>query len=97
MIPQRFPESNTVMRRPAGMTEEQCADIHAYTNGQQVITCWRPTPEELVKLNLGEPVWLSLMGPTMQPAHVTAHHPFVASVDTSGLEEGHGDKGGDKG
>jgi hypothetical protein len=77
MIPQRFVESNCVMHRPKNMTEAQCADIHAMRNGEQVITCWRPTPEELVKINLGEPVWLITWGPNMPPVCVTADYPFM--------------------
>jgi hypothetical protein len=67
----RFPEANVVMRG------EGCFDIHALVDGGQVVTAWRPSPEELVKINLGEPVWLVLWGRTMQPALVTADCPFV--------------------
>jgi hypothetical protein len=77
MIPQRFPEANTVMVRPQGWTEEEFSDIHAFVGDGWVITAWRPTPAELMKLNLGEPVYLMLKGGTMQPACVTADSPFV--------------------
>ncbi len=53
MIPQRFAESNIVMTRPADMTAEECFDIHAFRDGTQVVTAWRPTPAELVKINMG--------------------------------------------
>jgi hypothetical protein len=59
------------------MTEEQCADVHAWRDGRQVVTCWRPSPEELVKINLGEPVWLVIWGPAIPPVRVTADTPFV--------------------
>ena len=42
MIPQRFPEANTVMVRPQGWTEEECSDIHAFVGDGWVITAWRP-------------------------------------------------------
>lgn len=77
MNPIRFAEANIVMKRPANMTEAECADVHAFRDGKQVVTAWRPTPEELVKINLGEPVWLVLVGRTMAPALVTADRPFV--------------------
>lgn len=67
MKPQRFTESNIVMRRPPNMTEEEYCDVHAYTDGQIVVTAWQPTPEELVKINLGEPVFLCINGQTMPP------------------------------
>lgn len=75
------------MKRPAGMTEEECFDVVAYRGAGRVITCWRPTPEELVKLNLGEPVWLSLVGVTMQPALVTVEYPFGEQEKTEGTEK----------
>jgi len=81
MIPQRFSESNVVMRRPPEMSEEQCMDIHAFSSGQAVITCWRPTPEELVKLNLGEPLWLHIVGATMPPVALTVDFPFPSIPD----------------
>lgn len=76
MIPQRFAEANIVMRRPAGTAEEECGAIHAYRDAERIITCWRPTPAELVKINLGEPVWLYVIGQGMPPVCVTAQNPF---------------------
>jgi hypothetical protein len=79
MNAQRFAESNTVMLAPAGM--ENCNDVHACKTtcdgSPVVVTAWRPSPEELVKINLGEPVWLILWGHAMQPAKVTADNPFL--------------------
>lgn len=74
MTPQRFKEANCVMASPPGM--DNCCDVHAFRNGEVVISCWRPTPEELVKINLGEPVWLSVVGERMPPIAVTADYPF---------------------
>jgi len=75
MNPQRFAESNIVMKAPAGM--ENCCDVHAFKDSQHVITAWRPTPEELVKINLGEPIWIGILGDSMPPVFVTADRPFV--------------------
>jgi hypothetical protein len=74
MTPILFPEANIVMKAPTNMPN--CVDVHAFRDGMQVITAWRPSPEELVKINMGEPVFLRLIGPTMQPAEVTADCPF---------------------
>ena len=71
MNPTRFTEVNTVMRRPQDMTEEECCDVHAYADGNKVITAWQPTPEELVKLNLGVPVFLCVCGSTMPPVSLS--------------------------
>lgn len=84
MTPQRFPESNITFTKPEGWTEEQCNDIAGFVgnyagdeNQPVVITSWRPTPEELVKLNLGEPLWLHLAGTKrMIPVLLTTDHPW---------------------
>ena len=79
MNPQRFAQCNTVMKAPSGM--ENCYDLHAarvvYPDGAPaVITAWRPTMEELVRINLGEPIWLSMIGETMQPVSIGLDSPF---------------------
>lgn len=75
MIPQRFSEANSVRRAPPGM--ENCNDLHLYSDAEQCISAWRPTPEELVKINLGEPVFLwVIMGGDMPPVALTVGSPF---------------------
>jgi hypothetical protein len=63
------------------MTEEQCCDVHACkttdsANTPVVITCFKLTPEELVRLNLGEPVYLTIIGQTMPPVSLQAGSPW---------------------
>jgi hypothetical protein len=83
MIAQRFPESNITFTKPEGWTERECADIAGFigTYGGDkgkpvVLTAWKPTPEELVKLNLGEPLWLHLAYDRMVPVLLTTDHPW---------------------
>lgn len=79
MNPQRFEQANVVMAAPKGM--DNCMDIHACktTSNEHpvVVTAWRPSPEELVKINLGEPVYLVVWGQSMPPVSVTADSPFL--------------------
>src|SRR5690348_16569151 len=66
LIPQRFTEANAVRTAPPDM--ENCSDLHLYADTEQCISAWRPTPEELVRINLGEPIWLwVVMGGNMPP------------------------------
>lgn len=78
MNPQRFARANIVMAAPKGMAN--CADVHACrtTCGEHpvTVTVWRPDPEELVKINLGEPIYLLVWMDGMPPVAVTAHDPF---------------------
>lgn len=42
-----------------------------YPDGQRaVMSAWIPTPEELIKLNAGEPVYLVVMGRSMPPCYI---------------------------
>lgn len=74
----RFEAANGHLGPPKGMTDADCATIHVYrTNTPDgwplCVSGWRPTPEELVKLNLGEPLFLGVCmrcehgNPTMPP------------------------------
>jgi hypothetical protein len=81
MNPIRFGNCNIVMKAPADMPN--CTDVHACrtTSGDRpvTVTAWRPSPEELVKINLGEPVWLVIYMDGMPPVSVTADDPFVGA------------------
>lgn len=78
MNPQRFPQANTVMLAPKGM--DNCSDVHACrtecAGAAVTVTAWRPSPEELVKINLGEPIFLMIWMQGMPPVLVTADNPF---------------------
>jgi hypothetical protein len=82
VTPVRFAQSNTVFKAPPGM--DNCFDIHAAVvqwgdKSTTVLTAWKPSPEELVKLNLGEPVFLSVCGITMPPVAVLVGNPIEES------------------
>lgn len=66
-----FPESNTNMHAPQGMTEEQVATCRAYVgkiaDGQhkgmiQSITAWKPTEADLDRLMAGGVVYFQCLG-----------------------------------
>lgn len=74
MIPIRFARCNIVMKAPPGMPE--CSDVQAYRDKDHCVTAWRPTPEELVKINLGEPIYLVCHGGEMPPVSLIVDDPF---------------------
>jgi hypothetical protein len=84
MIAQRFPQSNITFEKPEGWTDEQCHAVAGFagedTKGRKVvITAWKPSAEELVKLNLGEPLWLIISGKRMVPVILTTNDLWEAS------------------
>jgi hypothetical protein len=80
--PVSFEESNTVLGPPNGVTEDDCGSLFAFrgkmdaTQTPVVITCWKPTREELNEIERTGRVWLMVWGQIMQPVVLTAFKPF---------------------
>lgn len=41
-----------------------------------VVSCWKPTPEELAEINRTGEVWISTMGVPPPPVCLMGHNPF---------------------
>lgn len=82
MIRTNFPESNVIISPPEGMTEDEAGgSAFAYKgiseNGVPlIITCWKPTLDEIDNMMEGGRVWLVVMGHIVSPAVVTAINPL---------------------
>lgn len=74
--PIKFFEQNIVYTKPPTMTDEECCSLPAYTNGEQIISCWELTPEELKEINETGKVWLSVFGQITPPVCVMGNIPF---------------------
>lgn len=81
LLPDHFDEENNTLRKPPGWTDEQCMEIPAHTNGTQVITCWRPTSQDRVRLAMGERVYLLVAGATMPPVALFVGSPWEQPGD----------------
>ena len=85
MIPQRFANANIEMQAPKG--DDNCNPLWChrgqYPDGTPCfISAWRPTPAELVKINLGEPIWLHVVSGALPPTLMTMDDPFAAREDS---------------
>lgn len=79
MLPCNFDESNITLGPPEGMTEDEVHSLRAYKGFGQVITCWKPTVEELLEIQQTGRVWLRVMGDTMPPAALSGLNPWRAT------------------
>lgn len=64
MTPIKHPHCNDVLRKPEGMTEDECRDLHIWRSGGCVWSFWKPDAEELAALVVGGSVALSVMSET---------------------------------
>lgn len=76
-----FPEENTVLDAPDGVSIDRCNPLSACRTVMDdgtpvVISCWRPTKEEMEEMARTGRVWLMIWGHTMFPAKVMGVSPF---------------------
>lgn len=76
MIPQRFEQCNKVFQPPPDSKPGEVEPLHVYSGPQIlptgrkvacIVSAWKPTPEELVKLNLGESIYISFLQSSLPP------------------------------
>lgn len=81
LIPTAFDEDNAALGKPADMSNEQCEALSVcITNTDEglpvVVSCWKPTAEELEEINRTGRVWLVVFGTTMPPVTLMGNKPF---------------------
>lgn len=75
-----FDEETDVLGPPPGMTAEDC-DVLSVWRGLvndhvTVISCWKPTTEEMEEIKRTGRVWLMVWGNTMPPVTLLGSSPF---------------------
>jgi hypothetical protein len=88
MNPVRFAQANVEMQAPPGQEES----VHPlwcwrgqFADGEPgFVSAWRPTREELVKLNLGEPLFLTILGSGLPPHLLTVDNPLEPPTKEEG-------------
>jgi hypothetical protein len=81
MVPTSFDEENLVLDGPPDMSADECAMLSVWRGflgdgNPVVISCWKPTKEELDEITRTGRVWLLVWGTTMPPVHLTGEKPF---------------------
>ncbi len=67
MKPIDFIEQNKVLQKPQGMTDDQCQPLPIWTDGNQCVSCWRPTWREWLAILFYRRVWISVLSGGTQP------------------------------
>lgn len=77
MKPIDFPQSTKVLQRPSTMSERECQSLPVWCDGEQCVSCWKPSFKERVNILLGGKVWLGVMsGKTQPPVFVAGKRVF---------------------
>lgn len=77
MKPIDFSQSTKVLQRPSTMTEKECASLHVWSDGNQCVSCWKPTFKERLNILFGGKVWLGVLsGKTQPPVFVSGTRVF---------------------
>lgn len=67
MKPIEFAEANRNLTKPPNMTDDECSSLAVFTDGQDCISCWRPTFRERISIALFGRVWLFVHSGHTQP------------------------------
>lgn len=67
MNPINFKESNTILKRPADMTENECGPLVVYSDGKICLSCWRLNFLERLKVLIFGKIWLFVHSGKTQP------------------------------
>lgn len=81
MNPSDFDHSNKKYVKPEGWTDEQCSGLDVFQGVNDdghplIISCWKPTPEEIADIVAGKPVWLGILTAVQPPVYLTTSNPF---------------------
>ena len=84
MYPTDFDQSNQVVDKPPEMTRDECLPINAFVGEAEIgsethpviVTCWKPTKEELEEINRTGRVWCLLYSYVIPPHALSGSNPF---------------------
>jgi hypothetical protein len=71
MSPTKFDQANVRFGPPPELSDSQCLTIYGYSGtiaggnldgSPVVVTAWKPAPEDIVRIQAGEPVYLTFIG-----------------------------------
>lgn len=81
-----FDQANCVLSPPSAMTADECMPLSVfrgmYSDGQRVvISCWKPTRDEIEEIKRTGRIWLSVLGEGMPPVALTTQNPFLREAN----------------
>lgn len=73
MRPITFPQSNKILGKPVGMTDEECGSLPVYCDGTYCLSLWQLSLKERLSILFHGHIWLwVLSGYTQPPVSLSA-------------------------
>jgi hypothetical protein len=90
VIPTAFDEENLVLNPPLGVSMEECPVLSVYSgpmpqqfsDAHVVISCWKPTKEEMQEIIMTGRVYVVVWGRSMPPICPVGFSPFRPQENT---------------
>lgn len=81
MYPTSFEQANKIFDKPLDMTRDECTPLNTHVSldvngGVMIISCWKPTHDEIAEICRTGRVWCYHWGAGLQPHALSGHNPF---------------------
>ena len=76
MKPIEFKQMNTTLQIPHGFTDDQCGPLPALRHDNGIISCWKMSWRERIKVLFTGVVWFDVMDYSQPPIWLGVDSPF---------------------
>lgn len=77
MKPIKFKEQNVTFGKPADMTDEQCSSLPAYRGDGDIISLWKLSFIERIKILFTGRLWFCVHSLSQPPIWFDVNNPFI--------------------
>lgn len=77
MNPIDFPDSNLNLTKPRDMTDDECKSMMVFCTPEVMVSCWRLTWMDRLRVLFGRHVWLTVVGKRHPPVAMSTLCPIV--------------------
>lgn len=67
ILPVKFPQATKNLIKPNSMTDEECASLWVWNDGQTCISCWKLNLWQRLQILFTGKIWLGIMSGQTQP------------------------------
>ena len=77
MKPIKFKQQNITYTKPKSMTDEECGSLPACKHENGIVSCWKMTLRERLKVLFTGIVWLGVASHVQPPVWFLVDKPFI--------------------